>query len=130
MLLLHPHHQQLIFYHHPHHHHQYEWQNRLNNNYHHHHYIITYGNLSSHTNRQEKDKNCHEQYKIVEIVESGVAKVDHICKHFRQESSVPHAENSHCHCVSEAAVFGDQCVIKRRIKVKKDTSVAHVKSEA
>ncbi|GFR65294.1 hypothetical protein ElyMa_003653000 [Elysia marginata] len=41
--------------------------------------IITYGNLSinisSHTNRQEKDKNCHWQYKIVE---SGVAKVDHI----------------------------------------------------
>ncbi|GFR87285.1 hypothetical protein ElyMa_002489600 [Elysia marginata] len=44
--------------------------------------IITDGNLiitvSSNTNRQEKDKNCHRQYKIVEIVESGVAKVDHI----------------------------------------------------
>ncbi|GFS25336.1 copine-8 [Elysia marginata] len=44
--------------------------------------IITNGNLSinisSHTNKQEKDKNCYWQYKIVEIVESGVAKVDHI----------------------------------------------------
>ncbi|GFR83606.1 conserved ATPase domain protein [Elysia marginata] len=44
--------------------------------------IITNGNfsinISSHTNRQEKDKNCHWQYKSVEIVESGVAKVDHI----------------------------------------------------
>ncbi|GFR65531.1 hypothetical protein ElyMa_000205300 [Elysia marginata] len=91
-------------------------------------------NISSHTNKQEKDKNWHWQYKIVKIVESGVAKVDHIWKHFRQESSVPHAEdshkNSHCHFVSKAAVFGDQCIIKRCIKVKKDTSVTPVKSEA
>ncbi|GFR61948.1 hypothetical protein ElyMa_000117600 [Elysia marginata] len=44
--------------------------------------IITDGNLSinisSHTNREEKDKNCHWQHNIVEVVESGVAKVDHI----------------------------------------------------
>ncbi|GFR95880.1 hypothetical protein ElyMa_006283600 [Elysia marginata] len=40
--------------------------------------IITNGNLrnniSSHTNREEKDINCDWQYKIVEIVESGVVK--------------------------------------------------------
>ncbi|GFS22792.1 clathrin light chain [Elysia marginata] len=40
--------------------------------------ITTTGNLSinisSHTNREEKDKNCHWQYKTVDIVESGVAK--------------------------------------------------------
>ncbi|GFR80721.1 hypothetical protein ElyMa_004051500 [Elysia marginata] len=42
--------------------------------------IITNGNLSinisSHTDK--KDKNCDWQCKIVEIVESGVAKKDHI----------------------------------------------------
>ncbi|GFR59695.1 hypothetical protein ElyMa_005389800 [Elysia marginata] len=79
--------------------------------------IITNGNvsinISSHTNREKKDKNCHWQYKIVEIVESEVAKVDHIENIFAKSILFHMLQERHCHCVNKAATFGDQVIIKR-----------------
>ncbi|GFR91471.1 hypothetical protein ElyMa_000844000 [Elysia marginata] len=77
--------------------------------------IITNGNLcvniSSHTNREEKDRNWYWQYKIVEIVESGVARVDHIFENtfvksllFRKQRTVTVTASAKQQCLGISAL--------------------------